>query len=222
MTYTYRLVMKTGPNPGQVIPLDKTEYVLGRDLNNDIVVNDSEVSRKHTKIYVFGQGFVVEDMGSTNGTFVNGQRISGPHTLIPGELIALGDQTTYLFEVAEADEDATRVAAAPPQPQVQQPQYQQPVQAAPMPQPVQPQPVQAQSIPSQQTQGYAGSYPSSVPAFEKPKKKRRIWLIVLILILLMVCGCVLFWVVVDTQNWYCKLIPGIMNAVFGAGSCPIN
>ncbi len=209
MTYTYRLVMKTGPNPGQVIPLDKTEYIMGRDLSNDIVVNDSEVSRKHTKIYVFGQGFVVEDMGSTNGTFVNGQRISGPHTLIPGELIALGDQTTYLFEVAEVDEDATRVAAPPIQ-QASQPQYQVPYQ-----QPVQSAPVQAQSVPS-----YAGSVPSAVPYTQPPKKKRRVGLIILIIIVLMLCACVVFWVAVDQLNWYCDLFPGIMNAIFGSGTCP--
>jgi predicted component of type VI protein secretion system len=203
--------MKTGPNPGQIIPLDKTEYILGRDLNNDIVVNDSEVSRKHTKIYVFGQGFVVEDMGSTNGTFVNGQRINGPHTLIPGELIALGDQTTFLFEVAEVDEDATRVATPPiqqaPQPQYQVPMQQPPIQQAP--------PVRAQSSPN-----YAGSVPSAPSYVEPPKKKRRVGLIILIVILLMLCACVVFWVVVDQLNWYCDLFPGIMNAIFGSGTCP--
>ncbi len=221
MTYTYRLVMRTGPNPGQIIPLDKTEFILGRDLNNEIVINDSEVSRKHSKIYVFGQGFVIEDLGSTNGTFVNGQRIGGPHNLIPGELIALGDQTTLLFEVAEVDEDATKISSSPvqsvpqptpitPQPQYYEPQYQQPVQAAP----VSSQPVQSQPIPS-----YTGNVPSSVPP-SKPKKKRRIWLILIILILLMLCACVVFWVVVDQFNWYCDLFPGVMNAVFGSGSCP--
>ncbi len=214
MTYTYRLVMKTGPNPGQIIPLDKTEYILGRDLSNDIVVNDSEVSRKHTKIYVFGQGFVVEDMGSTNGTFVNGQRISGPHTLIPGELIALGDQTTYLFEVAEVDEDATRVAA-PPMQQVPQPQYQVPSQQAPRPTPVQVPPVPSQSSPN-----YSGNVPSASSYIEPPKKKRRVGLIILIIILLMLCACIVFWVAVDQLNWYCDLFPGIMNAIFGSGACP--
>lgn len=222
MTYTYRLAMRTGPNPGQIIPLDKTEFVMGRDLNNDIVINDSEVSRKHAKIYVFGQGFVIEDLGSTNGTFVNGQRISGPHNLIPGELVALGDQTTLLFEVGEMDEDATKVSPSPmqavpqprptaPQPQYQEPQvFQQPIQAAP----ISPQPVHSQPMPS-----YAGSIPVAAPA-SKPKKKSKLGLIIIILIILMLCACVVFWVVVDQLNWYCDLFPGIMNAIFGAGACP--
>lgn len=215
MTYTYRLVMRTGPNPGQIIPLDKTEYFLGRDLNSDIVVNDSEVSRKHSKIYVFGQGFVIEDLGSTNGTFVNGQRISGPHNLIPGELIALGDQTTFVFEVGEMDEDATRVAAAPepvipqPTPRPVQQQYQQPVQAIPMQQTP---PVQAAPP------AYSGNVPSVAP--EPPKKKRRIWLILIILVVIVLCLCLAAFWAIDSFNWYCDLVPGVMNAVFGSGTCP--
>ena len=71
MSSTYHLVMKKGPNPGQIFELDGTEFAIGRDINNDFVINDSEMSRKHAKIYIYGQGFVIEDLGSTNGTFVN-------------------------------------------------------------------------------------------------------------------------------------------------------
>lgn len=214
MSSNYRLVMRTGANPGQIFPLDQTEMYIGRDLSCEIVINDSEVSRRHSKIYIFGQSFVIEDLGSTNGTFVNGQRITGPHTLIPGEIVALGDSSSLQFEVSMEDPDATRVAVSPPTSVVEQPFQQAPYQpqmATPTP------PQQSFSTPPV----YAGQVPSSsnqIP--QKPKKKNRLWLIVLLLVILIVCACIVAFIVIDQLNWYCDLVPGIMNSVFGAGSCP--
>ena len=82
MQSNFRLVMRSGPTVGKVYPLDKNELFLGRDLSNDIVINDPEISRRHSRLFLQGNTFAIEDMGSTNGTFVNGQRLilSGPQT----------------------------------------------------------------------------------------------------------------------------------------------
>jgi predicted component of type VI protein secretion system len=108
-----QLVMRTGPTPGKVFDLSKSEVYLGRDVNNDVVINDAEVSRKHARLTMQAGAYVLEDLGSTNGTFVNGQRLMGPHILRPGELVLFGENVSLVFE-AGFDADATLVAAPGP------------------------------------------------------------------------------------------------------------
>lgn len=217
MSSTYHLVMKTGPNPGQTFVLDGTEFSIGRDINNDFVINHTEMSRKHAKIFLSGQGYVIEDLGSTNGTFVNGQRLVGIHQLQAGDFILFGENVNCSYEAPVFDPDATRVSAQPP---VYVPPVSTP--AAPVP----PQETFISAPPAQDyasvsvQQSYSGEVPGAYPPAEKPKKKSRVFLIVLILFLLVICSCIVFWVVIDFMNLYCDLFPGIMNAIFGSGSCP--
>jgi len=75
---------------GQRIELHEGHYVLGRHLENDIVVNDSNVSRKHAEFICAAGEVVVRDLGSTNGTKVNGVAISGEQLLQHGDVINLG------------------------------------------------------------------------------------------------------------------------------------
>lgn len=220
MSSNYQLVVKTGPTPGQTLVLDGTEFSIGRDINNDFVINDTEMSRKHAKIYIYGQGFVIEDLGSTNGTFVNGQRLTGIHKLSPGDSIAFGENVNCVFQVPDVDSDATRVSVQPPvyaPPVSQIPNIpatpQETFIAAPTPQ-------QYQSVPAPGQPSYAGEVPPVYPSAEKPKKKSKALLIVIILLLLVICGCIVFWLVIDSLNLYCDLAPGLMNAIFGSGSCP--
>lgn len=227
MSTNYQLVMKTGPNPGQTFVLDGTEFSIGRDINNDFVINDTEMSRKHAKIYIYGQGFVIEDLGSTNGTFVNGQRLVGIHQLVSGDSIAFGENVNCYFEAPVFDPDATRVSAQPPS--YSAPVSQPPSYGAPAPTPstaVPPMETFISAPPAQQyvsapvQPSYAGEVPAAYPSADKPKKKNRIFLIIIILFLLFICGCIVFWIVVDSMNLYCDLFPGLMNAFFGSGSCP--
>jgi predicted component of type VI protein secretion system len=110
---SYQLVMRSGPTPGKAYSLDKEEIFIGRDVNSDVVISDSEVSRKHARIILQAGGYTLEDLGSTNGTFVNGQRLMGPHLLRPGELIMLGENVSLTYEPG-FDPDATMVSAPAP------------------------------------------------------------------------------------------------------------
>jgi hypothetical protein len=92
-----RLVMNEGPQPDQTFVLDHDRLTIGRDPNNDIVINDPQVSRQHVRIRRQGGLTLIEDMGSTNGTFVNGMRLANPHTLANGDLISLGDAVTLTY-----------------------------------------------------------------------------------------------------------------------------
>ena len=120
------LVMSQGPQPGQSFMVDRDWLTLRRDPSNDIEINDPQVSRQHTRITRQGKMTVVEDLGSTNGTFVNGVRLTGPHVLANGDVVGLGDAVTltYYEEGPEADAAETlvgRKAAAPPPPSYEVP-----------------------------------------------------------------------------------------------------
>ena len=75
------LRVKSGLNPGQEFPLEGESAILGRHPNCDIVLEEGAVSRQHARVFRDSDGFCVEDLGSRNGTYVNGERISGQHRL---------------------------------------------------------------------------------------------------------------------------------------------
>ncbi|WP_205696209.1 DUF3662 and FHA domain-containing protein [Conexibacter sp. SYSU D00693] len=64
--------------------------VIGRSRECDVVLSDSNVSRRHAEIRPTGRGWLVEDLGSTNGVRVNGRPVNGPHPLEPGDRLELG------------------------------------------------------------------------------------------------------------------------------------
>ena len=71
-------------------PLRLGETLIGRSPYCSIVINDGLVSRQHAAIRVTREGMQIEDLGSRNGTFVNQRRVSGTHTLAPGDRIEVG------------------------------------------------------------------------------------------------------------------------------------
>lgn len=82
----YALLLFEG---GGTIALDKTEMTIGRMHDNEIVLDDPRVSRYHAKICLMKDHFVLLDLKSSGGTFINGQRIE-QGILYPGDAISLG------------------------------------------------------------------------------------------------------------------------------------
>lgn len=103
----YRLVVRQGPIPGQIFELNKNEVTIGRDVSNDFVINDAEVSRKHAKLTLEGDRYNIEDLNSTNGTYIDGQRLIGPHVMAIGEIIMFGDNVGVVFDGEPAMPDVT-------------------------------------------------------------------------------------------------------------------
>src|SRR5690606_21212848 len=77
----------------------------GRYSDSHIWLRDDGVSRRHARIFPEGDGFVLEDLGSANGTFVNGQPITR-HWLSDGELIQLGPNAAFRYTVTDEDQEA--------------------------------------------------------------------------------------------------------------------
>jgi pSer/pThr/pTyr-binding forkhead associated (FHA) protein len=83
--------------------LIKGEVSIGRDISNDIAIFDSFVSRLQSRITIEGNSFVIHDLASSNGTYVNGTKIekSGKVTLKDGDLIEIG-QTKLKFKQSDS------------------------------------------------------------------------------------------------------------------------
>jgi predicted component of type VI protein secretion system len=163
---SFRLVVRRGPQPNQTYELNKDINTLGRDITNDIVINDPEVSRHHMRMTRGAGGYTVEDLGSTNGTFINGQRLTGARPLRNGDMIGLGETVTLGYEViaGAAPADAGGMQTVPGQQRPASPG----VGVAPMqPGGVQPgmpaQPGQAPYQPGQQYQPQQQPGPSVQP-----------------------------------------------------------
>ena len=73
--------------------------VMGRSRDSDVVLDDPNVSRHHAEVRPSGGGWIVNDLGSTNGIKVNGRRVQGPQSLRPGDVIELGtSRVTFELE----------------------------------------------------------------------------------------------------------------------------
>jgi hypothetical protein len=109
-----QLTVVLGRKPVQVYNLEQTRVRIGREAGVDIVIDNPGVSRLHAELRKEGDGWTVTDMGSSNGTFLNGQRISATQLIKAGDEIGLG-KYSVLFEkalAAPAAASAPRPAAA--------------------------------------------------------------------------------------------------------------
>jgi hypothetical protein len=78
--------------PGAAYELDATQLTVGRGANNDLALeNDEFASARHARIEPRRDGVYVEDVGSTNGTFVNGIRLARERRLTPGDIVRVGE-----------------------------------------------------------------------------------------------------------------------------------
>lgn len=94
-----KIVISTGEKlaPGRVVPL-AGEILVGRGEDNDLVVEDAFASHHHARIWVRGGICQVEDLGSTNGTLLNGTKIVRASPVNPGDLIKVGGAAFELVE----------------------------------------------------------------------------------------------------------------------------
>jgi len=208
MASQFQLIMRTGPTPGATFTLEGDQLNIGRDSANEVVINDAEVSRRHARLTFQGGKYILEDLGSTNGTFVNGQRLAGPRVLKAGEVVSFGEQIVLVFEVTTNDPGATMVSprAAAAVPSAPRP-------AGPPPPP---------------PADYVGSVPAgpapaaSIP--EEPARQRMNMLPIIIgvAVLLIICCCIAVFVWVDadpTGTRWCMFPFNIIAQMLGS-TCP--
>lgn len=93
-----KLVFLSGPKAGAEVKLTSQETTLGRQSDNAVVIPDISVSRHHVAVRRQGAGYVLADLGSGNGSILNGERIDGEAALQDGDVFSMGD-TEVRFEM---------------------------------------------------------------------------------------------------------------------------
>ena len=100
---TAMLLVLEGPNPGKRLYMDQPVLLVGRDEDCDLVIVDRQVSRRHASITRENEQYVLRDLDSKNGTFVNGQEVQSAHMLKDGDEI----QIAYCCKMAFVAADST-------------------------------------------------------------------------------------------------------------------
>lgn len=141
-----RVILEEGDlvEQAQEILLDGREVVIGRDPQADLVIPSPLVSRRHARLYPEDGHYLVEDLGSTNHTFLNGQRVTGPTRLQAGDVLQIGQAIRLAYAAAAADEvpeeetlldllARTALEAAPPREETMLAEEGLPLEAGPPP-----------------------------------------------------------------------------------------
>ena len=182
MPAQFQFVMRSGPTPGAIYPLEGDQLIIGRDAVSGVAINDAEVSRKHARLTFQGGKYVLEDLGSTNGTFVNGQRLVSATVLKPGDVVSLGEQIVLMYEGLAMDAGATMIGRkAPVRTAVPSPP-----QVAPAPQP---------------------QYQAGAPAAAPARKSSNMLIFIIIGVVLLICVCAGALWYIDTNYMWCTFFP---------------
>jgi predicted component of type VI protein secretion system len=228
----FRFVMRSGPVVGKVFPLESQEISIGRETTNTIVINDVQVSRRHARMELRGPTYVIQDLGSTNGTFVNGIRISGMQVLTPGDAVTFGEGIVLTYE-STTDLNATLLSSMPPQTSVQRPApaptpaapptfrpppapvYSGKVPSGPMPPAASPSPA-PRPTPAPVYSGKVPAGPVPMPPAATPRKKKfPVWIIIVIILLLVTCVCVGIFLIIDQFKLWCTAVPFLVPLLGG-------
>jgi hypothetical protein len=214
---SFKLSVRQGPRPNLVFELDQDSYIIGREAGAEIVIEDPQVSRRHAQLTRQGMSYLIEDIGSTNGTYVNGKRVTAPMLLSNGDMIGLADTIVLAVQAPlTVNEDATVVSEAahyapPTQPAFTPPKVQPPVQAPPARQPAYTPPPQYAPPPH-----YAPPQPSEPVAPVKADNRRMILIGVGCLALILVVCMIGFvaWSFID-----CRSFSSVFPFLFPPFSC---
>jgi FHA domain-containing protein len=107
----FSLKILEGPDSGKVYSFDRVEITIGRTMDNDVVINDPGISRQHMSIRDKGGAYILKDLGSSNGTKLNGKKI-GEEVLRPGDVIMMGT-VQVRFEGPSGSSKAKKPAKRP-------------------------------------------------------------------------------------------------------------
>lgn len=182
MAKQHMLIVTEGLDVGHMYVLHDAVSMLGRASDNTITIDSPRVSRRHAQIRISPGGAIIEDMDSTNGTWVNDRQVRLPTALTSGDLIGLADVVTFQYVVEEVQ------PVAQPFTRADRPT----ASLDDVPRSAEPDPFGAASAPVP----YREIYPSDAlvePPAETDRGARRrspLVYVVVVLLILLICICV--------------------------------
>jgi ABC-type multidrug transport system ATPase subunit/pSer/pThr/pTyr-binding forkhead associated (FHA) protein len=112
--YPHLLVIKEGPSAGKTYSLEGDEIFIGREPDSTLQIDSPGVSRQHARLTLKNNQYLLEDLGSSNGTFVNGERILQTWPLKNGDIIGLGKMIQLEYQAALPPVSATMIESELP------------------------------------------------------------------------------------------------------------
>jgi pSer/pThr/pTyr-binding forkhead associated (FHA) protein len=211
--------MKSGPETGKIFKLDKDEFVIGRELINDLIISDPEISRKHARIFKKNNKLYLEDLNSTNGTFLSGKQINKPVQLKNGNLINLGKGIVLEFMIEEMEEikpvvESTAKGEKEPEGTqelevIKPTEKEKPVKKASVLKPA-----------KKEKPPKAVKDESAKPTIKERMKTLPTWAVILLIVLLfLLVFCVLPFLIIEWTNQWCNLFGTFFNQI-QPGVCP--
>ena len=97
--YPHLLVIKEGPSAGKIYPLEGVDILIGREASSTIQIDSPGVSRKHARLTYQNNQYLLQDLDSSNGTFLNGEQIVKTWPLNNGDIISIGRMIKLVYQV---------------------------------------------------------------------------------------------------------------------------
>jgi sigma-B regulation protein RsbU (phosphoserine phosphatase) len=107
------LIVKYPDRAPDTFPLGRLRITIGRSARNDVCIPDPFASRVHAEVRREGDVYILQDLGSANGTLFNGARVEAPMPLAPGDRIQIGETEIEFRDQASAAAGATMIADSP-------------------------------------------------------------------------------------------------------------
>ena len=210
MTSSIKLIVKTGDEINESFELIKDKNIVGRDPESDIVIDDIEISRNHLVITSDGETFQIEDLDSTNGSFLNGKKLKKLTDIKNGDLISLGDNHVLEFVVEKINEI----------PEPSQLDQEEPLEEVPRDEeePTKVEDSQKERAPKIKLD--TNNRKKKALSQKAGDQKKTTWIVILLAALaFIVIFCIIPLIVIDVTDQWCNLFAGFFNSM-NPGVCP--
>jgi predicted component of type VI protein secretion system len=227
MTTTFKLVVKSGDDINKIYLLDKEKNMIGRDPKSDFVIDDIEISRNHLEVIKKENTVFLEDLNSTNGTFLNGKRLEKTTEVADGDLISLGKNIVLEFIREKTNEEPQLQQIDEFDPSLipvdgkEQAAYQEPIEQKPIDEELLNREPLENDILEQKDEFNEGNPREKVPSKLRSKfHKMPTWVLIIFTALgFLVIFCLIPLLVVEVTDQWCNLFAGFFNSM-SPGVCP--